>query len=104
MRLQPVVCSAARGNDLWEAFYLDYDLAVQGRSFDEVRRDLFIAIEMYEQAALEEPEPVRSQLLSRKAPFFVRLMWAWRLFVARISRKSRCGNPAPFEFPLACPA
>ena len=101
---QPMVCIAAGRDDKWEVFCLDYDLAVQGRSFEEVQHDLLIAIEMYEQAALEEPEPARSQLLSRRAPFFVRLKWAWRLFMARISRKSRRDNPAPFEFPIACHA
>jgi predicted RNase H-like HicB family nuclease len=99
-----MVCIAAGHDDDWEAFCLDYNLAVQGRSFEEVKRDLLIAIDMYVQAALEEPEPARSQLLSRRAPFFVRLKWAWRLFAARISSKSRRDNPSPFEFPLACHA
>jgi predicted RNase H-like HicB family nuclease len=70
-----------RAND-WEAFCLDFDLAVQGGSFEEVRLSLNHAIEMYLNDALAEPEPepIRSRLLARCVPFFVRLMWAWRMF------------------------
>jgi hypothetical protein len=64
----------------WEAFCLDFDLAVQGQSLEEVRELLRTAIEMYVQAAAAEPEPNRPRLLARKAPFLVRLAWAWRVF------------------------
>lgn len=104
MPKQPLVCIATGRNDQWEAFCLDFDLAVQGRSFEEVQRCLSRAIDMYVEAALAEPEPVRSQLLSREAPFFVRLMWAWRLFMATISRRAHRADSAPIEFPIACPA
>ena len=73
-------CIASGHGDQWEAFCLDFDLAIQGRSFDEVRRFLGKAIHMYVERALELPEPSRSQLLNRKAPLLVRLTWAWRLF------------------------
>lgn len=104
MKNQPLVCIAVEHSDGWEAFCLDFDLAVQGRSFDEVKRDLHQAIKMYVEAASAEPEPARSQLLCREAPFFTRLMWAWRLFLATISRRANRDTSAPIEFPVACPA
>jgi predicted RNase H-like HicB family nuclease len=104
MLKQPLVCIATGHGDEWEAFCLDFDLAVQGRSFEEVKRDLRQAIEMYVEAALAEPEPARSQLLSREAPFFVRLMWACRLFIVIISRRANRDTAFPIEFPVTCPA
>jgi hypothetical protein len=100
---QSFVCIATGRADQWEAFCLDFDLAVQGRSFDEVRRYLVDAIEMYLEAALAEPEPDRSRLLARKAPFLVRLMWGWRLFRVTMSGRPRRDDYATVEF-LACPA
>jgi hypothetical protein len=104
MKNQPLVCIAIGRSDGWEAFCLDFDLAVQGRSFEEVKCDLHKAVKMYVEAACAEPEPARSQLLSREAPFFTRLMWAWRLFLATISRRANRDSSAPIEFPVTCPA
>jgi predicted RNase H-like HicB family nuclease len=104
MPKQPLVCIATGQGDEWEAFCLDFDLAVQGRSFEEVKCDLRQAINMYVEAALAEPEPARSRLLSRDAPFFIRLMWAWRLFIVTISRRANRDISAPIEFPVTCPA
>jgi len=101
---QALVCIATGRADQWEAFCLDFDIVVQGRSFDEVRRYLNDAIEMYLETALAEPEPDRSRLLARKAPFLLRLMWAWRLFRLTISGRTRCQDSATVEFPIACPA
>jgi hypothetical protein len=91
--------------DQWEAYCLDYDLAVQGRSFEEVQSSLVQAIHMYLDTALSEPEPIRSRLLNRRAPFLVRLTWALRLFWSALfghaTRRERVSDT--FEF-LACPA
>ncbi len=100
-----VLCVASGHGSQWEAFCLDFDLAVQGESFEEVRRLLTDAIEMYVQTAEAEPEPNRSRLLARKAPFLVRLMWAWRVFWSTLLIRAtrRDGNPATVEF-ITCPA
>jgi hypothetical protein len=102
--VRSIVCIATGHGDQWEAFCLDFDLAVQGRSFDEVRRYLNDAVAMYLERVLTEPEPDRSRLLARKAPFLVRLMWAWRLFRLTISGRTRRDENAMVEFPVACPA
>jgi predicted RNase H-like HicB family nuclease len=104
MQKQPLICIATGHGDEWEAFCLDFDLAVQGRSFEDVKRDLHQAIEMYVESALAEPEPARSRLLSREAPFSVRLIWGWRLFLATISRRANRDASGPIEFPVTCPA
>jgi predicted RNase H-like HicB family nuclease len=102
---QSIVCVATGRADQWEAFCLDFDIAVQGRSFDEVRLSLSRAIDMYVDAALAEPEPIRSRLLERTAPFLVRLLWASRVFWSTLSVRAtrRDSNPATVEF-IACPA
>jgi hypothetical protein len=68
-------CVARGHQGEWEAFCLDLDLAVQGRSFDEVKDQLERVVAGYVDSALAEPEPARSQLLHRRAPFSVRLTW-----------------------------
>jgi hypothetical protein len=83
---QAVLCVASGHGSQWEAFCLDFDLAVQGQSLQEVRGLLREAID-YVQAADAEPEPNRSRLLARKAPLLVRLMWAWRIFLKKLFRK-----------------
>jgi hypothetical protein len=103
---RPLLTGIARGHgDRWEAFSLDFDLAVEGTSFADVQASLAQAIQMYLQAALAEPEPIRSRLLNRRAPFRVRLAFAWRLFRATLSghagRRERASDT--FEF-VACPA
>jgi len=98
-----VLCVARRHGEDWEAFCLNFDLAVQGRSFDEVRSLLSEAIMTYIEDASTEPEPARSRLLRRGVPLHVRLLWAWRFFWAAFSGKTRDGDSA-FGFPVACRA
>jgi hypothetical protein len=97
-----LICIATGRGDQCEAFCLDLDLAVQGGSFEEVRSYLNVAIESYMEAARAEPEPNRSRLLARKAPLWVRLTWAWRLFRSTISGRS--DDNSTIEFPVACHA
>jgi hypothetical protein len=98
-----MMCIATGHGDQWEAFCRDYDLAVQSSSFDEVRRFLDKAVHMYAERALELPEPARSHLLNRKAPFLVRLVWAWRLFWPTVLGRTR-RDDSTIGFPVACPA
>ncbi len=94
----------ARGRDKeWEALCLDLDIAVQGRSFDEVRQLLGQAIATYIQDATAEAEPDRSRLLQRRAPWRVRLLWAWRFFRAALYGRNHNSDSA-VGFPVACPA
>jgi len=94
-------CIATGHGDRWEAFCLDLDLAVQGSSFDEVRRSLDKAIHMHIEGAMQEPEPTRTQLLNRKAPVLVRLLWRVRLW-SRLLRTVERDNT--IRFSVACHA
>ena len=65
------ICFASgRGAD-WEAVCLDRDIAVQGRSFEEVETSLCQAIALYLEAAHQESPSVRDALLGRRAPLWV---------------------------------
>ena len=86
----------------WEGLCVDLDIAVQGDSFDEVKRLLDEAVRTYvEDAAREEPEAQR-RLLLRQAPFPVRLRLAVsylaHLLFAGAGREMKAG------FDLPCPA
>ncbi len=100
-----VLVCVARGHKggQWEAFCLDYDLAVQGRSLNEARERIELAINAYVESAAKEAEPARSRLLARRAPFFVRLAWALRFFFATVFGRNGRGDPV-VGFPVSCPA
>ena len=76
-------CYAWGNTDGWEAICVDFDLAAQGDSFDEVRNELFDAIDTLLSYATELPKSERGRLLNRKAPLGLR----WKLAVLyRLSR------------------
>jgi len=67
-------CYGEQKGDVWQAFCLDLNLAVQGNSFSEVRGKLHRQIESYLYDALEgEDKQYADQLLNRRAPFY---FWA----------------------------
>jgi len=75
----------ARG---WEAVCLDFDIAVQGDSFESVYQQLNEAVETYVEYVDELPEPDRSRLLCRKAPLVDRLRFLWHTARTTIGRSS----------------
>ena len=98
-----LVCVAHGHGDRWEAFCLDYDLAVQGVSLPEVREKLEHALHDYVSAAQSEAEPTRSQLLNRRAPFFVRLAWGLRFLTGTILGRN-LAHDSTVGFPVTCHA
>lgn len=70
--MKPLLCFAHGQGDEWEAICLDLDLAVQGRSYEEVYEGLNRAVGTYIQDALKEKPDVTRKLLRRKAPWHVR--------------------------------
>ncbi len=94
-------CVARGKGERWEALCLDLDLAVQGRSFDEVRHLLSEAVSTYIEDASAEAEPARTRLLARRVPFHVRFLWAWRFFRAALSGRNPDGD-SPIWLPVAC--
>lgn len=62
-------CFAEKIGDQWQAFCLDFDLAVQGNSFRDVRKRLDAMIRDYVRDALVgEDRDYADQLLRRRAP------------------------------------
>jgi hypothetical protein len=103
MNKQQLFCVARRQGDRWEAMCLDLDIAVEGRSFDEVRSLLEEAVSTYIEDALAEAEPARSQLLGRRVPFLVRFLWALRFFRIALSGRNLDGD-SPVWLPVTCRA
>jgi predicted RNase H-like HicB family nuclease len=90
-------------NGRWEAFSLEFDLAVQGRSFEEVSDLLRDAVKAYVATAMEQPEPERSKLLQRRVPLHVRVVWAFKIALwTTFGKKST--EESTFGFPVSCPA
>jgi hypothetical protein len=61
-------CYAEGRDDAWEGFCFNYDLAVQGGSFDDVRGKLAEAIDIYREGVLALPHADQRRLLNRRAP------------------------------------
>lgn len=102
---QYVHCYAEGKRGHWEAICLDFDIAVQGNSFEEVYRSLNEGIAAYMGYVSELPEEERSYFLNRKAPLSLRLRFLWyaikQAFGGDINSKERAEFLAPCN---ACPA
>ena len=72
----------------WEAVCLDFDLAVQGGSFDEVYRELNESISMYLEYIRSLPEDERARFLGRRIPFALRLRFILALLVSTLLKNS----------------
>jgi hypothetical protein len=83
-------CYAERKHDKWQAFCVDFDLAVQGDTFDEVYASLDQAVHDYVQRVAALPEADRSRLLRRRAPFGSRV--AFFAAVMRTALRARGGG------------
>jgi hypothetical protein len=89
-----------RGKE-WEGLCLDLDLAVHGRSFNEVKDLMSAAISTYVEDALKEAEPSRTALLNRRAPLRVRAYWAARMALATLRGRKR-DDDLPVGYPVPC--
>ena len=57
----------------WEALCVDLDIATQGSSFEEVKRDLELAAADFLDYAAELPELDRKSVLSHRTPWLPRM-------------------------------
>ena len=95
-------CVAYPHDKRWVGLCLDLDIAVEAESPKRVVEVMGQAVADYVGDAMSQPEPIRSRLLSRRAPWHVRALWAWRIFLAT-ARPSLKQDDA-IEFPVLCPA
>jgi predicted RNase H-like HicB family nuclease len=86
----------------WEAICIDFDIAVQGESFEDVFRLMTEAIQVYVDSALAEEPSVRDRLLHRSAPWWLKTRLAIGFLWRALRHKSDGGSAAGFSMP--CPA
>lgn len=88
-----------------EAICVDFDLAVQGESREEVLSELRDAIETYLEYISELPEKERAGFLNRKAPLGLRLRLAFlcRVLALRNSLHLGTANRGPTRTVLPAP-
>lgn len=89
-----VKCYAHGRKGQWQAVCFDYDLMVEGRSFEEVKERLTQMVRTYHEDALAEAEPARSQLLGRRAPWHVWLAWQLPFLKHQLFDRNRDGDSA----------
>jgi len=97
-------CYARGRKNTWEAVCIDLDLAVQGRTFAEVKALLESTIQSYAEDAMKEEPAVARRLLNRRAPFFVRAKFGLEMLLYSISARSRDDSNHPTNFEVPCPA
>lgn len=96
-----VRCVANKNGDQWQAFSLEFGLAVQADSFPEARRKLDSMIQSYLYDALVgEDRQHASALLCRRAPWWVFARYYYsRAFT--VLRRRRSTRVKPFWEPLS---
>lgn len=85
--------------DEWEAICTDLDIAVQGRSLDEVKQSLLEAIALYVEHAHDEAPEVTERLLNRRAPLSVRVSLAAQFLLHLLRRRRPREQLAVYDMP-----
>lgn len=96
-------CYAHGREGQWQAICVDLDIAVQGRSLEEVQKLLGRAIETYIEDVSKEAPADRDRLLSRRAPWHVRASHAFRFLMSVLRRPSN-KDEGQAGYSLPCPA
>jgi hypothetical protein len=101
-----LTCFARGRPGEWEAICLDYDIAVQGQTFEEVEKLLAISIQDYVESAQQESDEVRDRLLRRTVPARVWLAYVFGFVWHSLSRRRRRddGDRLEHSFQMSCPA
>jgi hypothetical protein len=82
-----LLCYAYGHGNSWEAICVDFDLAVQGQSFEDVQERLNKMIRSYILDARQEDDQTASRLLNRRAPFSLRIKLAAKLLWNIVSNR-----------------
>lgn len=100
-----VLCFLRGHGAEWEALCLDFDIAVQGNSFDDVMSRMRDAVSTYIEDAHKEAPETAQRLLRRRAPLWVRMRFTGSYLVHLLRRSRRQGDGeyrAGLDLP--CPA
>ena len=96
-----LTCYAEGRENRWEAVCLDFDIAVQASSFEEVYESLNTAIGEYVSYVMTLPEEEQKTFLYRRAPLSLRFKFLW--YALRAVLLDRRGNDKHrAEFMLPC--
>jgi hypothetical protein len=88
----------------WEAICLDLDIAVQGKSMEEVFHSLSAAIDLYLEHVQELPENERAKLLNRQAPWPLRLRFFAHVLRVILTGHNHGDGKARADFLIPCMA
>ena len=95
-----VQCYAYGPGERWHGICVDLDIAVDGASFQEVRRSLATSIEMYVETVAGLPAEEQRCLLTRRAPWHVRTSLAISESIRRLIRGAGNNHARSFFLPL----
>ncbi len=70
-------CIVEGSGDSWDALCVDLDIAVSGHSVQEVKQSLEEAVADYLAYVVTLDEPDRTELLNRRAPWRLRIRFAY---------------------------
>lgn len=96
-----LTCYAEGRANEWEAVCLDFDIAVQAPSFEEVYSSLNTAIDEYVSYVMTLPKEERKAFLHRRAPLSLRFKFLWHALRATFFGRSTGGKERA-EFMLPC--
>lgn len=82
-----LLCYAEGLGSAWEGICLNFDLAVQGTSVNDVMSKLEAAIREYLEYAHSLPEAEQKRFLSRRVPWYVTLKVAFRTLSASLCHR-----------------
>ena len=95
-------CYAEERDGEWEAFCLDLDLAVQGKSFEEVYRSLNDTISLYLESVSSLSQDDQKRLLKRRAP--VSLRFKFLMLAVKALFSPHDSGRSHHQFTLTCAA
>ena len=99
-----VRCMAEGQEGHWEAICLDFDLAVQGDSFEDVYHGLNKMVVGYLEVVESYSASDRKRFLRRKAPFLLRLKYAMIFFLTYLMDSPTKMERHSFTAYTRCPA
>ena len=100
--MRPATCYAWGKPGDWAALCVDYDIAAQGESLEQVRRELADAVATWLEYVAELPAHEQTAFLNRKAPLLLRWRLASQRRIFTLSRSLKlhngCDSTARAEF------
>lgn len=69
-------CYITERDGVWEGICVDFDIAVEGRSMEDTRDRLNIAVHSYLLTVMQEAPEQRERLLHRRTPWVTRVSLA----------------------------